>query len=750
MITRQQIIEESAIKAPYEMGEGFIFAANNAEKLITQMRAMGSSGASPSKLAKETEQLTSAQNELEKIQKQLAAAHAKQTDEIIKQQRELIKDKEAIKQKIALGERDAKTVKAQSASIEQLKAALQANQKAYNRLTTEEERNSKTGQELLAIITEQKSEYDRLRKTSGQYTDAMGELRNELKAARGEMVSIAETLGQSSKEYQEAAKRAGEIADRIQDAKDEAKAFQGDTAIENLGTRFGMLTDKVRTLDFRGAGVQLQGIAEISRQMTFKEAIAGLSGFGSSLATLGRALLTNPLFWIAGALATAVVAFNYFSSQAEKASQKAIDRSKREMDALTERYDHEIRLMEIAGKQTFELQKIKQREIIRSADQAIKTSGDVTKFDLLQSILQRSYVRTVSDDKVSAIKEIYDSRKKAQRELEIIDAEEAAFTSKKQEETTKKIQEEIDKRIEAAIQADIRKADLEIQARIRQQQELDQTIKNLDTAKTWEEQVQESINAYGQEQTDKFLSMSELREKRLNEEITTSQALINDLSNVIINAAVDNDNFLKSLSKQFLIFSLNQIEKQLLAVQAETIAKATAQALAQHDSVATFGASGLARALIITGLIKAGFTIAKQQIARFEVGTQSAPGGLAFVGEAGTELIKTPSGRMVLSPDTATLANLPKGSKVFPHEETMRMIALNGLDGGNMMSSNEQNLLFLGQIFEKASDKSTAKIIDALGKNKPGNLYRQGSLVYEAQEDANRNRKLIRRSSLSR
>lgn len=56
-------------------------------------------------------------------------------------------------------------------------------------------------------------------------------------------------------------------------------------------------------------------------------------------------------------------------------------------------------------------------------------------------------------------------------------------------------------------------------------------------------------------------------------------------------------------------------------------------------------------------------------------GTPHAKGGPAIVGELGHELIETPAGNTFLSPATATLMNIPRGSKIKPNDETIRMLA---------------------------------------------------------------------------
>lgn len=68
-------------------------------------------------------------------------------------------------------------------------------------------------------------------------------------------------------------------------------------------------------------------------------------------------------------------------------------------------------------------------------------------------------------------------------------------------------------------------------------------------------------------------------------------------------------------------------------------------------------------------------TIAAQPIPQFYKGTSSSPEGLAFVGERGTELIRYPDGSEALTPNSASLSWLPKGSEVLTNEQTKRYLA---------------------------------------------------------------------------
>jgi phage-related tail protein len=97
----------------------------------------------------------------------------------------------------------------------------------------------------------------------------------------------------------------------------------------------------------------------------------------------------------------------------------------------------------------------------------------------------------------------------------------------------------------------------------------------------------------------------------------------------------------------------------------------------------------------IVGQVLAGITaaiggiqlaaIAASPIPGFAKGTDNAPGGYAVVGERGMELVRSPQGSFALTPNKATLVDLPKGSQVIPHEDTMKMLALSGMNNSTQV-----------------------------------------------------------------
>src|SRR5699024_1008468 len=77
----------------------------------------------------------------------------------------------------------------------------------------------------------------------------------------------------------------------------------------------------------------------------------------------------------------------------------------------------------------------------------------------------------------------------------------------------------------------------------------------------------------------------------------------------------------------------------------------------------------------------------KWDVPQYAKGTDGHPGGPAIVGDGGgSELIQTPNRQLYMSPATDTLIpNMPKGTQILPHKETMQYIRMGvpAYDGGS-------------------------------------------------------------------
>jgi hypothetical protein len=109
-----------------------------------------------------------------------------------------------------------------------------------------------------------------------------------------------------SAKYRELSQAAGELKDRIQDAA-QAVGTQAGGAFERVSGSLGLVTSRIANLDFEGAAEGAKLLAQNITQIKPGDIAKGIQGIGSAFASIGKALLTNPIFLIGAAIAAAIV-----------------------------------------------------------------------------------------------------------------------------------------------------------------------------------------------------------------------------------------------------------------------------------------------------------------------------------------------------------------------------------------------------------------------------------------------------------
>jgi len=835
-INRQDIWPDDLLSAPLQYAGNVNEAIKATEKLMSISKASGEAIANSTqvgKAAKEIDKMTLAQKELEKVNNQISVAVAKNNDEYRKQQEVLAQVKQELKEKSALGKQDAKNVDAQNNSIKELTAALKANRDAYDKLASAEQRNSKEGKALLAVIQQQDKDLKNLKSEMGQNQLKVGEyegatkgLKTELKLARDQMAGIAATLGTTSPEFIAAAEKAGSLKDQINDVNDAIKNTEA-SPFENLGNTFADAGKKLLALDFGGAANSAKQFANASKAITFKEAIKGVKDMGTTFSSLGKALLTNPLFLIAAVVIGIVVAvvklkdkipfltevfdavggaidwviqklkdfgdwLGLTSFAAEEKADRIVAASKKEAEAISKRYDDEIKLAAAAGEKTSYLEVQKQQAIKQTAIESKKALDDYLKesglsFKNLTDDQKAAYeeaVRTIHDANIE-IRAIIRKEDKERRDILEKQKKEAADAAKEEakikadaakwvqdyikslpSEVAKREKEEEDLRFnrlkdvrdklytELKIQGNVNDATLQSKIALEEklaaaeeagrQYRLQKTKENLELTKQIYTDVVNSIGNLFSAVTANRISNIDREKEAVTEQLNRDLELAGNNEAAKQELRVEAERKQKALDKKkieeqrkFAIF-----EKTSAVISAGiNTSLAIINQLAKGDPYTAFARAALAGAL---GAVQIAAILAKP-IPKYELGTDSAKGGISIVGEAGTELVKTPSGKTFLTPNRASLMNIEKGSKVFTNEETMAM--LGGVQGLSGMKGDFVLYSKIGSL-EETIKNSDAKIVDAIERTN-SKLFTQGDFVYEMKRKKDGSKQMIRQKSLN-
>ena len=205
----------------------------------------------------------------------------------------------------------------------------------------------------------------------GTAFDSADNAGKSLKAQLRELqAQLADTDPQTQK-YRDLSKAAGELKDKIQDAA-QAVGTQAGGAFEKVSGSLGLVTSRIASLDFEGAAEGAKLLAQNITDIKPGDIAKGIQGIGSAFASVGKALLTNPIFLIGAAIAGAIVYAEELLSLIDgvtDADQKLLDVQKERAATAKENFDAIS-----ATEQTLKRQGLTEKQITDLKLQALNTA----------------------------------------------------------------------------------------------------------------------------------------------------------------------------------------------------------------------------------------------------------------------------------------------------------------------------------------------------------------------------------------
>jgi hypothetical protein len=170
-------------------------------------------------------------------------------------------------------------------------------------------------------------------------SEATQSLKAQLRALQVEM----QGLDPNSARFQELSKQAGELKDTINDTAEAIKNNAGN-AFEGLSNNAQTLGSRLLAMDFSGVGNSAKAMAGNVKNINLKLVTEEIGGMIKGFASLGKALLANPIFLIGAAVAAIIMNFDKLKgfvdgvSSAQKESlalaQENTNAAQRELDLI--------------------------------------------------------------------------------------------------------------------------------------------------------------------------------------------------------------------------------------------------------------------------------------------------------------------------------------------------------------------------------------------------------------------------------
>jgi hypothetical protein len=134
------------------------------------------------------------------------------------------------------------------------------------------------------------------------------EATNEARELGVQLANVGENVdptkvAQLESNFKAAAARAAKLNDDVKDVNEQINVLTSGSKFEKISNSIGDIGGKIASLDFGGASESASRLVELTKTIKFGDAIKGVKDLGSTLANLGKALLTNPLFLIVAAIA---------------------------------------------------------------------------------------------------------------------------------------------------------------------------------------------------------------------------------------------------------------------------------------------------------------------------------------------------------------------------------------------------------------------------------------------------------------
>lgn len=447
----------------------------------------------------------------------------------------------------------------------------------------------------------------------------IGEIRKELKQIKSDIINATDP-----KEMEALAQRAGELTDRLRDANEQVNIFAGGSGFERLSNNLGDIGSKLASLDFEGASQSAKLLTTNIKSLDPKEIGTQIKGLASTVGSLGKAffqmglqILMNPIFLLATVIVGIVAAVGIFLNKLglikplfdaigkavgwviqqfrnltdwlgltdnagedyAKNEIKRLDKLKQKnkeySDAKVNGYDNEIKLLKASGKDTEDVERAKQKEILRTAQ---------FQFDRLnEQINNRRVLSKMTAEELTELRQAYKDAKQtlvnAKVDLKAFELEQ----EKERQDADKKHREE---RLKA--QKETRKALKEQrQKQIEEERKIEQerltNLRNIENEWLNEiEQIQQDNYNAGLTQTeldiqavnDKYFRLQELARGNAEQEAIVEEARKNALNEIALNQIALDEQNKEAQKKQ---------DEELTAKQKEESQKRIDQAQAERD-----------------------------------------------------------------------------------------------------------------------------------------------------------------------
>jgi hypothetical protein len=190
-----------------------------------------------------------------------------------------------------------------------LRKSIQETEESIGDLTKEFGDNSKEVKTAKKQLEDLTKAYDELNNSAtdvnATFEDVYGDLQplsTRLGELEDRLYELALAGKQNTQEFRDIQNQAVELRQTVIRVDESIDDLAGNRGLSTFGTQLGSIGQSLMSLDFERASKQASGLASNAANIDFGTAIKSIKNLGSTFASLGKALLANPIFLIAAAV----------------------------------------------------------------------------------------------------------------------------------------------------------------------------------------------------------------------------------------------------------------------------------------------------------------------------------------------------------------------------------------------------------------------------------------------------------------
>lgn len=257
-------------------------------------------------------------------------------------------------------------------------------------------------------------EVEKISKSFDGTTESVGNTEKKAISLKAQLRELKIQIANATEpeDIERLSKAAGDVQDKLDDANESAGLFASGSKFEILNKQLSDIGGKILSFDFGGAAERSKLLLNTTKQINFKESLTGLKDLGTTFLNLGKAILTNPLFLIGGAIVLIIANFDKLKNAGgavgsvfkfigdiitgvkdgffeltdaigltalafEKLNQLKLDKLKEVLDDNVKTLDRFIKAQKALGKETEDIEKRKQEIIIESSAKQLEALRSV-------------------------------------------------------------------------------------------------------------------------------------------------------------------------------------------------------------------------------------------------------------------------------------------------------------------------------------------------------------------------------------